>query len=452
MTGDLVKAMRACPQPIVAALDGICVGAGAIVAMASDVRLATPSTKTAFLFTRVGLAGCDMGACAILPRIIGQGRASELLFTGRVMTAEEGERWGFHNRLVGADTLLEKPRRSPAAWRAAPISPTASPRRSSTPNGRSASTWRSRWKRRPRRSAWPPTTSAAPSTPSRRSRRRCSRATDAGPHRPRLALLRAPPREVRGWADDWCAATRVDHDGDVEAECRRLVRSLGETPLLQLVNPYSPLGYSVRSLALVRERLAYHNGLADFAFAMQGLGLGPVVDSGSDAQKLEWGGAVARGEAVAAFALTEPETGSDAANIAMTATRDGAKWRLDGEKSYISNGPIADVMTVFARTGEAEGARGLSAFLVRGDAAGLSVAERIEVIAPHPLARLRFDGVEAELIGAPGEGFAIAMRTLNRFRVTVGAAALGFARGRSTRRSASRPFAGSAPARSPTMR
>ncbi len=106
MTGDLVKAMRACPQPIVAALDGICVGAGAIVAMASDMRIATPATKTAFLFTRVGLAGCDMGACAILPRIIGQGRASELLFTGRTMSAEEGERWGFHNRLVPADELL----------------------------------------------------------------------------------------------------------------------------------------------------------------------------------------------------------------------------------------------------------------------------------------------------------------------------------------------------------
>ncbi len=108
MTGDLVKAMRGCPQPIVAALDGVCVGAGAIVAMASDMRLATPATKTAFLFTRVGLAGCDMGACAILPRIIGQGRASELLFTGRVMSAEEGERWGFHNRLVPAESLLEE--------------------------------------------------------------------------------------------------------------------------------------------------------------------------------------------------------------------------------------------------------------------------------------------------------------------------------------------------------
>ena len=106
MTGDLVKAMRACPQPIIAALDGVCVGAGAIMAMASDMRLATPRTKTAFLFTRVGLAGCDMGACAILPRIIGQGRASELLYTGRVMSAEEGERWGFHNRLVPEGDVL----------------------------------------------------------------------------------------------------------------------------------------------------------------------------------------------------------------------------------------------------------------------------------------------------------------------------------------------------------
>ena len=110
MTGDLVKAMRGCPQPIIAALDGVCVGAGAIMAMASDMRIATPRTKTAFLFTRVGLAGCDMGACAILPRIIGQGRASELLFTGRVMTAEEGERWGFHNRLVEPDALLDAAR------------------------------------------------------------------------------------------------------------------------------------------------------------------------------------------------------------------------------------------------------------------------------------------------------------------------------------------------------
>ena len=108
MTGDLVRTMRGCPQPVIAALDGVCVGAGAIMAMASDLRIATPRTKTAFLFTRVGLAGCDMGACAILPRIIGQGRASELLFTGRTMTAEEGERWGFHNRLVEPERVLEE--------------------------------------------------------------------------------------------------------------------------------------------------------------------------------------------------------------------------------------------------------------------------------------------------------------------------------------------------------
>lgn len=110
MTGDLVKAMRGCPQPVIAAIDGVCVGAGAIMAMASDMRIATPRAKTAFLFTRVGLAGCDMGACAILPRQIGQGRASELLFTGRVMTAEEGERWGFHNRLVEPDGLIDAAR------------------------------------------------------------------------------------------------------------------------------------------------------------------------------------------------------------------------------------------------------------------------------------------------------------------------------------------------------
>jgi len=106
MTGDLVKAMRGCPQPIISAIDGICAGAGAIIAMASDMRIATSKAKTAFLFTRVGLAGCDMGACAILPRLMGQGRASELLFSGRFMSAEEGDRWGFHNRIVGQEELM----------------------------------------------------------------------------------------------------------------------------------------------------------------------------------------------------------------------------------------------------------------------------------------------------------------------------------------------------------
>ena len=137
---------------------------------------------------------------------------------------------------------------------------------------------------------------------------------------------------------------------------------------------------------------------------------------------------MASGEAIAAFALTEPECGSDAANLAMTARRDGDTWTLDGEKTYISNGGIADFYVTFARSGEGDGSRGLSAFIVAADAPGLTVAERIQVIAPHPLARLKFEGVDGDLIGEPGQGFAIAMQTLNLFRVTVGAAALGFAR------------------------
>ena len=237
----------------------------------------------------------------------------------------------------------------------------------------------------------------------------------------------AQHREVAQWADEYCAANPADHSDDVDASCRDLVRALGASPLSGIVSP-DGAGYQVRSIALVRERLAYHSGLADFAFAMQGLGLGPIVVAGSDAQKSEWGTKVARGEAIAAFALTEPETGSDAANIAMTARRDGDAWVLNGEKTYISNGTIADFLTVFARTGEGDGAKGISAFLVRGDATGLSVAERIHVVAPHPLARLRFAAVRAELIGEPGAGFRIAMQTLNIFRVGVGAAALGFAR------------------------
>jgi acyl-CoA dehydrogenase len=185
----------------------------------------------------------------------------------------------------------------------------------------------------------------------------------------------------------------------------------------------------VRSLAIARATLARVHGLADFAFAMQGLGSGAISIAGSETQKAEWLPKVANGEAIAAYALTEPETGSDAANIAMQATRDGGGWVLTGEKSYISNGTIADVLTVFARTGSTEdGARGISAFIVRADDPGLSVAERIEVIAPHPLARLKFDGVRAELLGSEGDGFKLAMQTLNLFRVTVGAAALGFAR------------------------
>jgi acyl-CoA dehydrogenase len=227
----------------------------------------------------------------------------------------------------------------------------------------------------------------------------------------------------------WCATNAADtHGGDVDAECRSLVRALGKAGFLKLCIGDGSSPPDVRSLAIARETLAWYSGLADFTFAMQGLGSGAISLVGSVEQKKAWLPKVASGEAIAAFALTEPECGSDAANLAMTARRDGDTWRLDGEKSYISNGGIADFYVTFARTGEGPGAKGLSAFIVAADAPGLSVVERIEVIAPHPLARLRFEGVEGDLIGEPGQGFAIAMQTLNLFRVTVGAAALGFAR------------------------
>ena len=230
----------------------------------------------------------------------------------------------------------------------------------------------------------------------------------------------------------WCAANLpVDHD-DVDAACLKLVAHLGRDGWLMHTapDPLIPAPLDVRTLCLMRETLARYDGLADFAFAMQGLGAGPISLFGS-AEQRAWLKRTRSGEAIAAFALTEPKSGSDVANIAMTARLSGSNYVLDGEKTWISNGGIADIYVVFARTGEGPGAKGLSAFLVSGDAAGLSVAERIEVIAPHPLARLQFDSVRVPataMIGGPGEGFKIAMATLDVFRSTVGAAGLGFAR------------------------
>ena len=231
-------------------------------------------------------------------------------------------------------------------------------------------------------------------------------------------------------------------DEALDAHCRDLVRRIADGGWLAAATG-EPI--DVRALCLTRETLAYHHALADFAFAMQGLGSGAISLFGDDDQRLRYLPGIADGHLVAAFALSEPEAGSDVAQIATAARRDGSgAWVLDGTKTWISNGGIADVYTVFARTGEAPGARGLSAFVVDADTPGLTVAERIPVVAPHPLARLEFSGcrVPAEnLIGSPGEGFKIAMATLDVFRSTVGAAALGFARraldealGRVTRR------------------
>ncbi len=239
-------------------------------------------------------------------------------------------------------------------------------------------------------------------------------------------------RALADGIESWCAANLpVDHR-DVEAACRELVRRLGSDGWLKHTapDPDAPSPLDVRTLCLIRETLARHDGLADFAFAMQGLGAGPISLFGNAAQR-QWLKKTRAGDCIAAFALTEPQSGSDVANIAMTAKRYGDGYILDGEKTWISNGGIADLYVVFARTGEGPGAKGLSAFLVPKDLVGFSVAEKIEVIAPHPLARLKFERVTvpaSAMIGAPGDGFKIAMSTLDIFRATVGAAALGFAR------------------------
>ncbi len=234
----------------------------------------------------------------------------------------------------------------------------------------------------------------------------------------------------------WCAKNLPVGHGhtteEVDAACRRLVAMLGEGGWLMptAVDPADPRPLDVRTLCLTRETLARHDGLADFAFAMQGLGTGAISLFGTDEHK-EWLTQTRRGAAISAFALSEPRSGSDVANMEMTAARDGGGYVLTGEKTWISNGGIADLYCVFARTGEAPGAKGISCFLVPADTPGLSVAERLEVIAPHPLARLSFDGVRvpaSAMIGRPGEGFRIAMSVLDVFRSTVGAAALGFAR------------------------
>ncbi len=240
--------------------------------------------------------------------------------------------------------------------------------------------------------------------------------------------------ELEAWASHAIQGL-VDHE-DVDASCRRLVRTLGQAGWLRAAVPlaYGGLypGFDVRTLCLARETLAYQDGLADFAFAMQGLGTGPITLFGSEEAKRRYLPPVARGEAIAAFALSEPEAGSDVAAMSTTAVPDGPDHvRIDGTKTWISNGGIADHYVVFARSGEAPGARGLSAYVVEAGTPGLETEERIEVIAPHPLATLRFDGCRIPLanrIGGPGEGFKVAMATLDVFRSTVGAAALGFAR------------------------
>lgn len=264
-----------------------------------------------------------------------------------------------------------------------------------------------------------------------------------------MAALAGPTRDFLDWPffepkhrdyvarlDGFAASgalAGVDHH-DVDTTCRTLARALGEAGLLDAaVAAPDQNGTAIQSrmICLARETLAWHDGLADFAFAMQGLGTGAIALAGSDALKAHVLPKARSGEWLAGFALSEKEAGSDVAAMACAARADGDSYVLDGEKTWISNGGIAEVYTLFARTGEAPGTRGISAFVVFADDPGFKVAERIEVMAPHPLATIRFEKCRipaSRRLGGPGEGFKLAMRTLDIFRASVAAAALGFAR------------------------
>ena len=248
-------------------------------------------------------------------------------------------------------------------------------------------------------------------------------------------------RDFKSRLDAWCHAhlAHAHHDESrdaVDAECVRLVRLLGSGGWLRHAIAGTAHGAAqdaidTRQLCLLRETLAFHNGLSDFAFAMQGLGSGAISLMGTPDQKARYLPRVARGEALAAFALSEPEAGSDVAAMQCSATATGGGYLLNGRKTWISNGGIADFYVVFTRTGEAPGARGISAFIVDANTPGLSIEERIDVVAPHPLATLKFDNCQvsaAQRIGEAGQGFKVAMATLDVFRTSVAAAALGFGR------------------------
>ena len=246
---------------------------------------------------------------------------------------------------------------------------------------------------------------------------------------------RSLARDLDDWATENVLTLPEADEETVDETCRELVRRLAGAGWLDYVIAGEQGGrreaLDVRSLCLLRETLGFHHALADFVFAMQGLGSGAISLFGSEELKTSYLPGVRRGERIAAFALSEPEAGSDIASLETTAAEDGDHYVVDGTKTWISNGGLADFYTVFARTGEVPGAKGLSAFVVDAAAPGLEVVERIPMIAPHPLATLEFDGCrvpKSQMLGEPGQGFKIAMATLDVFRSTVGAAALGFAR------------------------
>ena len=433
MTGDLVKAMRACPQPIVAAIDGTCAGAGAILAMASDLRFGTRRSKVAFLFVRVGLSGADMGACAMLPRIVGLGRASQLLYTGDAISGERALEWGFYNELC-------------------------EPGRPARARPRVRSDHRRRADARARRDE----AHAGPRMgASARRGDRCGSTSAGGVHADaRLpARLRSVRREadtgVRRQLNDRLAwpffdeehrafaalvarhlesAAPLDDERDADASCRAWVRELAGAGILRACVPdfYGGLRavLDVRTLCLAREALAYHSAFADFAFAMQGLGSGAVTLFGSAELQRRFLPAVAEGRAIAAFALSEREAGSDVAAISTLRNADRRRLRGRRREDVDFECRIGGFLRRLRTHGRRRRARPFG-IRRRGKRrrADRFAAHRNDLAAS--VGQLRFEGVRvpaSQRIGEEGEGFKVAMAVLDVFRSTVGAAALGFAR------------------------
>ena len=347
MTGDLVKAMRACPQPIIAAIDGVCAGAGAIIAMASDLRYAAPSAKVAFLFVRVGLAGCDMGACAMLPRIIGQGRAAELLYTGRSMSAEEGEP-GASSTSVVEPVLAEGARPRERARRGPDLGARDDQEDAAPGVGRG----RRRGDRGRSAGAGDPHAdariSAAPTRRSWRSRSRASRATDGPASRTRLAVLRRRHAKLAREADAWARDNLAHaHGEDADAICRALVQDLGCAGYL------APLRVGARPTC-ARSRCCARcspttPGSPTSPSPCRAWAAARSRSPAAPQQKERYLRRAAAGEAIAAFALSEPEAGSDVQ--ALMTTRAARRRRLGARrrKTWISNGGIADFYVVFAQ-------------------------------------------------------------------------------------------------------
>ncbi len=430
MTCDVVREIRACRKPVIGALNGTVAGAGAVIATACDLRVAAESAKIAYLFTRVGLSGADMGAAWMLPRIVGLAKASELLMTGDFISAQEAHRIGLYNRVVPDGEAL------PAALELArklSKGPSFAIEITKDALGREAamdlpSALEAEAQIQAALMMHPDFRESYDAFVAKREAEVPVRAVDTAGVRALLDERHATwAAEVSAFARS-ALAPRPEPEGDAagRVEARALLAAMGAARV------FAPIGArDLRGCCLAREAVAAASPLADAVWALQGLGITPLLLAGSEEQKERWVARGLAGDAMGAFAITEPEAGSDVASLTTRATRDGDAWVLDGRKCLISNAGIADWYVTFASTDPERGSRGITAFLVPADAPGLAFAGAQVMSAAHPLGELVFEGCRvpaSAVIGEVGAGFKLGMATLDQLRPTVGAAACGMAR------------------------